>query len=247
VKNLFGADDPIGRTISIKGKPFSVVGTLEPKGQSLDGRDQDDTIVIPLATAQGKVFGNPFPGTVRLMLAQARSAEELQAAEDEITQLLRERHRLSGETENDFTVRNLTSYAQTAAMAARTLTLMLGAVGSIALLVGGIGIMNIMLVSVTERTREIGLRMAVGARQGQILTQFLVEAIVICVIGGVLGVLLGGTVAWFLSRGLAMEVELTSSAALVAFAFAAGSGLLFGLFPAQRAARLNPVDALRYE
>jgi putative ABC transport system permease protein len=247
IKNIFSGDHPIGKTIRIKNLPFVVTGTLAAKGQGFDGRDQDDTVLVPITTAQGKLFGNPFPGTVRFISVQAKSAEVMDEAEEEIKQLLRQRHRIQPGGDDDFTVRNLTAAAQTASAAAQAMSMMLGAIGSISLLVGGIGIMNIMLVSVTERTREIGVRMAIGARRWDILLQFLLEAVIISVIGGLIGVALGAWGAYGAAMGLGMEVELSGGAMLVAFAVAATIGIFFGLYPARRAAKLRPVEALRYE
>ncbi|MBI5936413.1 MAG: ABC transporter permease [Betaproteobacteria bacterium] len=246
-ENLFGEEDPIGKIVRIKNSPFRVIGLLEPKGQNLDGRDQDDTAVVPVTTAQRKLFGNPFPGTVRFISVQAASADAMDDAEREMAQLLRQRHRLAEGAENDFSIRNLTASAQAEAESAQAMAVMLGAIASISLLVGGIGIMNIMLVSVTERTREIGIRMAIGARRFDILTQFLFEAVIICLAGGLLGVLLGVGGAW-LASGLAdMVVVVTADSILLAFGFAVGIGIFFGFYPARRAARLSPVEALRHD
>ena len=247
IKNIFGGENPVGKTIRIKNLPFLVTGTLQPNGQSLDGRDQDDTVLVPITTAQGKLFGNPFPGMIRLISVQAKSAEVMDEAEEEMKQLLRQRHRIQPGGEDDFSIRNLTAMAQTAAAAAQAMSMMLGAIGSISLLVGGIGIMNIMLVSVTERTREIGVRMAIGARRWDILLQFLLEAVMISVIGGLIGVAFGAWGAYGVAMGLGMEVELSGRAMLVAFGVAAATGIFFGFYPARRAAKLRPVDALRYE
>lgn len=245
--NLFGEEDPVGKTIRIKGSPYQIIGLLSARGQSLDGRDQDDTVIVPVTTAQRKLFGNQFPGTVRYILAQARTAQDMPAAEEEMTQTLRLRHRLTDEQENDFTVRNLAAIAQTAASTAQAMSFMLGAIASISLLVGGIGIMNIMLVSVTERTREIGIRMAVGAHRRDILLQFLAEALMICILGGTLGVALGISLAFGMAQAWGMAAEVTINSILLAFAFSAAVGVFFGFYPARRAAGLRPVEALRYE
>ncbi|MGH8751923.1 MAG: ABC transporter permease [Burkholderiales bacterium] len=247
VKNLFGDEDPLGKSIRIKNSPYQVIGVLAAKGQSLDGRDQDDTVLIPLTTAQSKLFGNPFPGTVRYIMAQAQTAELMPQAQKEITELLRVRHRIAEEVESDFSIRNLSALAQSAAGTARAMSLMLGAIASISLLVGGIGIMNIMLVSVTERTREIGIRMAIGAARRDILLQFLMEALAICVFGGLAGVTLGVAGAWLASRLADMATVVTLVSVGVSFAFAAATGLFFGYYPARKAAYLKPVEALRYE
>ncbi len=246
-QNLFGADNPLGKTIRIKNIPFLVTGLLQSKGQSLDGRDQDDTVLVPITTAQSRLFGNPFPGTVRFIMAQARAPEQMADAEADINQLLRLRHRIQPGMEDDFTVRNLAAMAETAAISARVLSFMLGAIASISLLVGGIGIMNIMLVSVTERTREIGIRMAIGARRRDILLQFLLEAIMICTAGGLLGVLLGVGAAWLVSELAGMVVVVSGGAIVLSFLFAAVIGVFFGYYPARRAALMKPVEALRYE
>jgi len=246
-KELFGGEDPIGQTVRIKNLPFTVVGVAVGKGQSLSGRDQDDVAFVPLTTAQSKLFGVPFPGTVGFIMARAKSSELMDEAEAEIRQALRQRHRLAERDSDDFTVRNLSSTAETAATTARILTVMLGTIASISLVVGGIGIMNIMLVSVTERTREIGVRMAVGARRRDILLQFLLEAVLICGIGGTVGVLVGIGGAWMVSDLAGMTVVVSGTAILLAFAFSAATGIFFGYYPAHKAAQLQPVEALRYE
>ncbi len=246
-KELFGIDDPVGKTVRIKNLPFTVVGVAAAKGQSLSGRDQDDVAFVPLTTAQSKLFGVPFPGSIGFMMVRAKSNEVMEEAEADIRQTLRQRHRLAERESDDFTVRNLSSTAETAATTARVLAVMLGTIASISLVVGGIGIMNIMLVSVTERTREIGIRMAVGARRRDILLQFLLEAMLICTIGGVAGVLLGIGGAWLVSDLTGMTVVVSAAAILLAFAFSAATGIFFGWYPAHKAARLQPVEALRYE
>jgi putative ABC transport system permease protein len=248
VKNLFPPGvNPVGKTLRISNAPYQVIGVLASKGQSLDGRDQDDTILVPVTTAQRKLFGDQFPGTVRFMMAQARSAQDMKRAESEMENLLRQRHHISAGQEDDFSIRNLTALAKTASSAASALSFMLGAIASISLLVGGIGIMNIMLVSVTERTREIGIRMAIGARSRDVLTQFLLEALSLSILGSLVGVLIGVGFAWTVTRFVPMTVVVTAWAIGLAFAVAAGIGIFFGLYPARKAARLKPIEALRYE
>lgn len=246
-KNLFGEDSPVGKTIRIGQHPFIVIGLLAPKGQNLDGRDQDDVAVIPLTTAQRKVFGTPFPGSVRQIMVQAGSAQAMPVVEQSMTALLRQRHRLREGQDNDFFLRNLTAVADSAAETTRVMSLLLGAIASVSLLVGGIGIMNIMLVSVTERTREIGIRMAIGARQRDILTQFLLEAIIISVAGCLIGLLLGIGGAILVNQLANMVVVVAGSAVLTAFGVAAGIGVFFGFYPARKAAALDPIEALRYQ
>jgi putative ABC transport system permease protein len=246
--NLFGDDiDPVGKTIRIKQSPFLIMGVLNAKGQSLDGRDQDDTIIVPLTTAQRKLFGNQVPGSVRMILAQAHSDNLMQQAEDDMNNLLRQRHNIREGSDSDFSVRNLTAIANTAAEATRTMALLLGAIASISLLVGGIGIMNIMLVSVTERTREIGIRMAIGARERDILLQFLLEAFVISIVGCIIGILIGVGGAALVQKFAGTDTVVTTQSITLAFLVAASVGIFFGYYPARKAARLNPIEALRYQ
>ncbi len=248
VENLFGDDiDPIGKTIRIKKSPFLIVGVLEGKGQSFDGRDQDDTIIVPITTAQRKLFGNQIPGSVRMIMAQAKSEKYMGVAEDAINDLIRQRHNIRENTESDFSVRNLTAMAKTASDTAKTMSMLLGAIASISLLVGGIGIMNIMLVSVTERTREIGIRMAIGAREKDILLQFLLEACVISIVGCVIGVGLGLSGALLVKKMVGAEILISMQSIILAFSVAASVGVFFGYYPASKAAKLHPIEALRYQ
>ena len=247
-ENLFGDDiDPIGKTIRIKKSPFTILGVLESKGQSFDGRDQDDTIIVPITTAQRKLFGNQIPGSVRMIMAQAKSEKYMGVAEDAINDLIRQRHNIRENAESDFSVRNLTAMAKTASETAKTMSMLLGAIASISLLVGGIGIMNIMLVSVTERTREIGIRMAIGAREKDILLQFLLEACVISIVGCVIGVALGLGGAMLVKKMVGAEILISMQSIVLAFSVATSVGVFFGYYPASKAAKLHPIEALRYQ
>ncbi|QDX81987.1 multidrug ABC transporter substrate-binding protein [Denitratisoma sp. DHT3] len=246
-QSLFGDEDPVGKSLRIRNSPFVVLGVLSAKGQSLDGRDQDDTILIPLTTAQRKVYGTQFQGSVRLINVQAASAESMDSVEQGMTALLHQRHRIREGQDADFFVRNLTALADSAAETTRVMSLLLGAIASVSLLVGGIGIMNIMLVSVTERTREIGIRMAIGARERDILMQFLLEAIIISVVGCLIGLALGVGGALLVNMLAKTAVVISGSSVLIAFGVAAAVGIFFGFYPARKAARLDPIEALRYQ
>jgi putative ABC transport system permease protein len=246
-ENLFGSADPVGKIIRVKKIPFTVIGILDHKGQSPQGTDQDDVIFIPLRTAQRKVFGSQFPDTIGAMMVQAKDADVLNKAEEEITALLDQRHRIGPARERDFTVRNLSEILAVSEQSSKVMSLLLGSVASISLIVGGIGIMNIMLVSVTERTREIGIRMAIGAKQRDILLQFLTEAVLLTTCGGIVGMGVGVVGAMAVSKLMKWPTLISSEAILIAFLFSAGVGVFFGFYPARKAAALNPIDALRYE
>jgi len=246
-ENLFGGIDPIGQIVRMKNVPFTVIGVLSRKGQSTWGQDQDDTVIVPLTTAQKRLFGMQFPGMVRQISVQAKGPEMMKEAEEQINALLRQRHRIQANQDNDFTVRNLTEIMATAEQSANVMSLLLGAIASISLIVGGIGIMNIMLVSVTERTREIGIRIAVGAKSKDILFQFLIESLVLSLIGGILGITIGIGGTYVLSSFTQWPTLLSIRAILLAFLFAGSVGVFFGFYPARKASLLDPIDALRYE
>ena len=247
VDNLFGGIDSLGQVIRIKKVPFTVIGVLETKGQSLMGQDQDDVIYVPVTTAQKKIVGRSLPGMVHAIYVKATSAESMSLAEKQVTELLRQRHRSSANKEDDFTVRNLTQMMQVAEQSAQVMTILLGAIASISLLIGGIGIMNIMLVSVTERTREIGIRMAIGAKTWDIRIQFIIEALTLSLIGGILGIVLGVTGSSILSAFAGWTTIVSFLSIILAFSFSGLVGIFFGFYPAYKASLLNPIDALRYE
>jgi putative ABC transport system permease protein len=247
VENLFGDMDPIGQFIRIKNLPFTVIGVLAPKGQSPQGQDQDDTIYVPVTTAQKKLFGTTFPGMVRTIMVKAKSTEDLASAEKQVNELLRQRHRIGPKQDNDFTVRNLTQFMQAQEQSTKVMTLLLGAIASVSLLVGGIGIMNIMLVSVTERTREIGIRMAIGAKTWDIRLQFIIEALILSLIGGVAGIIAGISASEIISALAGWATVVSPFAILTAFGFSGSVGIFFGFYPAYKASLLDPIEALRYE
>jgi putative ABC transport system permease protein len=248
-ENLFGGTDPLEQTVRIKQVPFTVIGVLARKGQSARGEDQDDTVVVPLSTAKRKVLGvsQANARSVGTILVKVADAGRMTEAESQIRDLLRQRHRLQPNEDDDFTLRNLSEILASQEAASRALGLLLAAVAAVSLVVGGIGIMNIMLVSVTERTREIGLRRAVGARRRDILSQFLVEAVFVSLAGGLIGIAVGIVGSYSIAYVFQWSVLVSWSAILPAFFFAAAVGIFFGYYPARKASRLKPIEALRYE
>lgn len=244
-KNLFSAADPIGQTIRINNLPFTVTGVLSPKGTSAAmGQDQDDIIVVPITTLQKKITGQDW---LRWIMVSATSREASYTAQRQIESLLRDRHRIRSGQDDDFFVRNLADMADLADQQARLFTVLLASIASISLIVGGIGIMNIMLVSVTERTREIGIRMAIGATEGDVQQQFLIEAIVLSLLGGGIGIISGMGASFLITNTLGWPVLVSPAAILAAVVFSMAVGIFFGFYPARKAARLDPIEALRYE
>lgn len=244
---LFGDVDPIGKTIRIGNVPFKVVGLLKTKGSSGMGQDQDDLVFIPITTAQRKVFGTDFPGTVSMIAVKAQNDEVISIAEEDITEILKTRHHIGRNQDNDFEIRNLAEMQETIKSATKTMSLLLGAIAGVSLIVGGIGIMNIMLVSVTERTKEIGIRMAIGAKASDIRFQFLIESFLLSMIGGLVGVFIGVGGAFLMQKFAGMNVSITLESILLSMGFSAAIGIGFGYYPAYKASLLNPIDALRYE
>jgi putative ABC transport system permease protein len=240
-------EDPLGATIRIRGVPFQVIGVLAPKGQTSWGQDQDDVVIVPFNTAERRVLGTSILGTVNMIFVSAASPGEATAAEEEVTRVMNERHRQQPGEEPDFTVRNMDELFAASLMASRVMTRLLAAIASISLLVGGIGIMNILLVSVTERTREIGVRLAVGAKARHILLQFLVESIVLSTAGGLLGTVVGIASAVLIGRLAEWPILVSPSAVVLALLFSGAVGVIFGAYPARRAARLDPIVALHHE
>jgi putative ABC transport system permease protein len=248
-QNLFGSTDPTGQTIRIKNVPFTVDGVLSAKGQSPTGQDQDDVILIPISTAKRQVVGasQANAGSIGAIMVQAVDAHSMDEAQSEIEALVRQRHRIQPGQDDDFTVRNLSDVFSAQESSARVMSILLGAIASVSLVVGGIGIMNIMLVSVTERTREIGLRIAIGARTRDLLAQFLVEAVTLSILGGIAGILVGVTASALISHFAGWNTLVSPTAMALAFVFSALVGVFFGYYPARKAALLDPIEALRYE
>ncbi|MDR1966584.1 MAG: ABC transporter permease [Synergistaceae bacterium] len=246
-KELFGGADPVGRIMRVRNIPFEVVGVLASKGQSAMGPDQDDIVIVPITTAQRRLVRSSFADSVNMAFVQARDASMIESAMDEISALLRQRHRIGPDEDDDFQLGNMTDMINSLSQSTWVMTLLLGSVASISLLVGGIGIMNIMLVSVTERTREIGIRMAVGARAIDIRIQFLLEAMLLSLLGGIIGILLGYGASLGVASVLKWPTSVSGGAIAVAAGFSCFVGVFFGLYPAWKASRLRPIDALRFE
>lgn len=244
---LFGDVDPINKTMRIGNVPFKIIALLKTKGQSGMGMDQDDLVFIPITTAQKKVFGTDFPGSIKMINVKAQSDEVMQTTEEDIDEILTKRHNIGKTQEKDFEIRNLAQMQETIKSSAKTMSILLGAIASVSLIVGGIGIMNIMLVSVTERTKEIGIRMAIGAKASDIRIQFLIESFLLSVIGGVIGVLIGVTGAKAIQIFSDMSIAISGFSIALSLGFSGAIGVLFGYYPAYKASLLNPIDALRYE
>jgi len=244
VDNLFPGEDPVGEIVRIKKLPFRVIGVLSQKGQNAFGQDQDDIIIAPWTTVQKKLAGSTY---INYIIASAADRSQMDLAEKQITDLLRQRHRILPGQDDDFTVRSQMDIATAASSTSSIMTILLAAIASISLIVGGIGIMNIMLVSVTERTREIGIRMAVGARGKDILTQFLIEALVLSLLGGITGIIIGVVGSSAISSFAKWPTIITAFSIVLSFGFSIAIGIFFGFYPARKAAMLNPIDALRYE
>ena len=243
-QNLFGAEDPVGQTIRIGSLPFRVVGVLAPKGSSGIGQDQDDAVYVPITTLQKKISGQDW---LQYIVVSAVSQPASYAAQGQITALLRDRHHIHAGQDDDFSIRNLADVAQLADQSSKVMTLLLASIAGVSLIVGGIGIMNIMLVSVTERTREIGIRMAIGATESDVQRQFLTESVVLSIAGGTVGILFGIAASLIVTKVLGWPVLLSVAAVITAVLFSMATGVFFGLYPARKAARLDPIEALRFE
>ncbi|OLA94876.1 MAG: multidrug ABC transporter substrate-binding protein [Candidatus Melainabacteria bacterium LEY3_CP_29_8] len=244
---LFGDVNPVNKTIRIGNVPFKIIGLLKPKGQNGMGQDEDDVVFIPILTAQKKVFGSSFPGTVNMIIVKAVNDNVINDVEQQINEILRRRHRIGANGLDDFEVRNLAQMQETIKSSARTMSILLGAIASVSLMVGGIGIMNIMLVSVTERTKEIGIRMAIGATTFDIRLQFLIESLLLSLFGGLIGVIIGVFGSLLIHILTGTNIFITGFSIIISIGFSAFIGITFGFYPAWRASLLNPIEALRYE
>ncbi len=243
---LFGDVNPVGKTIRIGGVPFRVIGVLKSKGSS-GPFDNDDLVFIPITTAQKKVFGVYFPGTVNMIVVKSQTADIMDITEEDINDILSARHNIGKNADKDFEIRNSAEFQEKLKSTVKTFSILLGSIASVSLLVGGIGIMNIMLVSVTERTREIGIRMAIGARSSDVRKQFLIEALMLAIIGGLIGVVAGVCTALIVSSLTSLTTEISMFSIFLSLGFSAVVGVVFGFYPAYKASLLNPIDALRYE
>jgi putative ABC transport system permease protein len=241
---LFPGQDPVGEKVQIRNTPFKIIGVLSEKGQDPMGRDEDDIVLAPSTTVLNRLKGGRYVDMINI---SAISTEQMDAAQDEVTAILRDAHDIKPGEDDDFRVRNQADITEMATETSRILTALLGSIAAVSLMVGGIGIMNIMLVSVTERTREIGIRLSIGARPSDILTQFLAESVVLSVIGGILGILLALGISYILGNFTGLTVVVNPVIVLLAFSVSGAVGIFFGFYPARKAAALNPIDALRYE
>jgi putative ABC transport system permease protein len=241
---LFGDGDPVGQIIRVKSAPFTIVGSLAPKGMSMTGSDQDDTLLVPYTSAMKRLTGGSY---LRSLTIQAPTTDLLDELKEQVTALLRQRHRIGPDRDDDFIVRTQQEITDMATSTSKIMTVLLGSIAGVSLLVGGIGIMNIMLVSVTERTREVGTRLAIGALASEVLLQFLVEAVVLALLGGILGILFGLSLSYMATQSLSLPFVFSPGTVAGAFAFSAAVGVIFGYLPARKAARLNPIEALRHE
>ena len=243
---LFGDLDPINKVMRVGGIPFKIIGTLKTKG-SMGPMDQDDLIFIPITTAQKRVFGTAFPGTVSMIVVKGTNPEDVSLAEQDIDELITLRHRIGKNQDKDFEIRNSAEFQERMQSTVQTFAILLASIASVSLLVGGIGIMNIMLVSVTERTKEIGIRMAIGAKPSDIRIQFLIESFLLSIIGGLVGVFVGVFGAQIVQMTGVMNVSISMFSIFLSLGFSGFIGVLFGYYPAYKASLLNPIDALRYE